>query len=77
MDSFLGADQSRGYRKGRSKDELLRHDDWVSVPGCEIGEKGLRQFKLEKSDILSLVLVGPDSIVKVNASQAEIAPKYG
>ena len=26
--------------------------DWVSVPGCEIGEKALPQFKLEKGDIL-------------------------
>ena len=26
--------------------------DWFSVPGCEIGEKALPQFKLEKGDIL-------------------------
>ena len=26
--------------------------DWFSVPGCEIGEKALLQFKLEKGDIL-------------------------
>ncbi len=26
--------------------------DWVSVPGCVIGEKALPQFKLEKGDIL-------------------------
>ena len=26
--------------------------DWFSVPGCEIGEKALPQFKLEKGDIV-------------------------
>ena len=26
--------------------------DWASVPGCEIGEKAIPQFKLEKGDIL-------------------------
>ena len=26
--------------------------DWFSVPGCEIDEKALQQFKLEKGDIL-------------------------
>ena len=26
--------------------------DWTSVPGCEIGEKAIPQFKLEKGDIL-------------------------